>query len=85
MLTDRRPDRVRQEGLPPGRRRHRQVEVEGANDPSNPFPTPTKLFTIADDFGGWSDANTKFFDEDNGIVTKIQQRHRQEWLTLPSP
>jgi len=49
-----------------------QVEVEGANDPSNAFPTPTKLFTIADTFGGWSDASTKYFDEDNGIVTKIQ-------------
>jgi sulfate transport system substrate-binding protein len=49
------------------------VQVQGANDPSNPFPTPAKLLTIDKDFGGWSSANTKFFDENNGIVTKIQQ------------
>jgi sulfate/thiosulfate transport system substrate-binding protein len=48
------------------------VEVEGANDPANPFPTPAKLLTIDKDFGGWSEANTKFFDENDGIVTKIQ-------------
>jgi sulfate/thiosulfate transport system substrate-binding protein len=49
------------------------VDVEGANDPSNPFPTPTKLLTITDDFGGWSDASKKFFDEDSGIITQIQK------------
>jgi sulfate transport system substrate-binding protein len=49
------------------------VEVEGANDPSNPFPDPKTLLTIADDFGGWTDASKKFFDEDTGIVTLIQQ------------
>jgi len=47
-------------------------EVEGANDPANAFPTPGTLLNINDDFGGWSEANPKFFDEDNGIVTKIQ-------------
>lgn len=48
------------------------VEVKGANDPSDPFPEPKTLLTIDKDFGGWSEANTKFFDEDNGLVTKIQ-------------
>lgn len=47
-------------------------EVLGANDPSDPFPAPTSLLTINDDFGGWSEANPKFFDPDNGIITKIQ-------------
>lgn len=47
-------------------------EVEGANDPANPFPAPAKLLTIATDFGGWDAAKKKFFDEENGIVTKIQ-------------
>lgn len=47
-------------------------EVEGANDPANPFPAPKKLLTIDGDFGGWSEAKDKFFDEENGIVTKIQ-------------
>jgi sulfate/thiosulfate transport system substrate-binding protein len=55
-----------------------KVEVKGANDPSNPFPVPSKLLTIDKDFGGWSEANTKFFDEDNGIVTKIQQKTGKE-------
>ena len=44
--------------------------IEGANDPSNPFPAPEHLQTIDEDFGGWSAVNDKFFDEDNGIVTK---------------
>jgi sulfate/thiosulfate-binding protein len=48
-------------------------EVEGANDPSNPFPTPSTLLTIDKDFGGWDSANTKFFDEDSGIITKLQE------------
>ena len=48
------------------------VPVKGANDESNPFPEPKKLLTIDDDFGGWDEANTKFFDENDGILTKIQ-------------
>jgi sulfate transport system substrate-binding protein len=48
------------------------AEVKGANDPSDPFPAPKTLLTIAKDFDGWGDANTKFFDEDKGLVTKIQ-------------
>lgn len=47
-------------------------QVEGANDPADPFPTPTTLMTIDDDFGGWGEANTKFFDEEEGIITQIQ-------------
>ena len=48
------------------------IEVEGANDPSEPFPAPKTLLTIDKDFDGWDKANTKFFDEDKGLVTKIQ-------------
>lgn len=47
------------------------VEVEGANDPAEPFPAPKTLLTIDKDFGGWSEANTKYFDEKSGIVTKL--------------
>ena len=47
------------------------VEVEGANDPKAPFPTPTHLQTIADDFGGWTEANARFFGDD-GLVTALQ-------------
>jgi sulfate transport system substrate-binding protein len=48
------------------------LDVDGANDPTSPFPDPAKLLTIDDDFGGWADANTKYFDEADGIITKIQ-------------
>jgi sulfate transport system substrate-binding protein len=44
--------------------------VEGANDPSNPFPQPEQLTTI-DQLGGWSKVNDRFFGT-NGIVTKIE-------------
>ena len=47
--------------------------VDGANDPAHPFPQPKKLMTI-DDFGGWDQADPKFFDEKAGLVTKIQQQ-----------
>lgn len=49
-------------------------EVEGANDPSDPFPAPGTLQTIHDDlFGGWNEVNPKFFDADTGLITLIQQ------------
>ncbi len=47
-------------------------EVDGANDPADPFPTPKTLLTVGGDFGGWPDAADKFFDEESGIVTEIQ-------------
>jgi sulfate/thiosulfate transport system substrate-binding protein len=45
-------------------------EVEGANDPSDPFPAVKNLLTVEDDFESWSALSTKFFDEVDGIVTK---------------
>ncbi|VXC19328.1 sulfate ABC transporter substrate-binding protein [Nocardioides sp. AX2bis] len=53
-------------------------EVEGANDPADPFPTPEELFTIDDDFGGWGEAADLYFgdgEEGNplGIITELQQ------------
>ena len=47
-------------------------EIEGANDPADPFPTPKTLLTIDDDFGGWGEANGTFFDENDGIITQLQ-------------
>ncbi|MGN6723691.1 MAG: sulfate ABC transporter substrate-binding protein [Marmoricola sp.] len=46
------------------------ITVQGAENPSNPFPTPAKLLTIDKDFGGWKAANKLFFG-DNGLVTKL--------------
>jgi sulfate transport system substrate-binding protein len=47
------------------------VEVPGANDPSNPYPAVKTQYTIDKTFGGWDDANTKYFDDTNGIITKM--------------
>jgi sulfate transport system substrate-binding protein len=45
--------------------------VEGARDPANPFPAPTRLLTVDQDFESWSALSDKFFDEENGIIVKI--------------
>ena len=47
------------------------AEVVGANDPANPYPEPQRLFTVADDFGSWDELSTKFFDTDDGLITKL--------------
>lgn len=45
--------------------------VKGAEDPSNPYPTPAKLLTIDDSiFGGWTAANTFFFGN-SGLATTL--------------
>jgi len=48
-----------------------KVDVQGANDPAEAFPTPKTLLTIDEDFGGWAEADSKFFDDENGTVTKL--------------
>jgi sulfate transport system substrate-binding protein len=45
-------------------------DVEGANDPSDPFPEVENLLTVADDFENWEALSTTFFDEETGIVTQ---------------
>ena len=52
-------------------------EVDGANDPTDPFPDPATLLTIDDDFDGWGEANDTYFGDGQdgnplGILTKIQ-------------
>lgn len=47
-----------------------KVDVPGANDPSNPYPSVPTQYTIADTFGGWDKANA-FFDDSTGAITKI--------------
>ena len=47
-------------------------DVAGANDPADPFPTPSVLLAVGEDFGGWPEASEKFFDEESGIVPQIQ-------------
>jgi sulfate/thiosulfate transport system substrate-binding protein len=49
------------------------VEVEGANEPSDPFPAPGKLLTVGEDFKGWDEANATYFDEESGVITGLLQ------------
>ncbi|WP_238997796.1 sulfate ABC transporter substrate-binding protein [Nocardioides limicola] len=44
--------------------------VEGAADPTDPFPAVPTLLTVHDDFGGWAALTAKFFDESDGIVSR---------------
>src|SRR3954470_5280601 len=53
------------------------LSVKGANDEGDPYPTPEKLLTIDDNFGGWDEANTKYFDDADGILTKLQAQAGQ--------
>jgi sulfate transport system substrate-binding protein len=46
-------------------------EVEGADDPSDPFPAVENLLTVAEDFESWDALSDEFFDEETGIVTEI--------------
>ncbi|MFC3505536.1 sulfate ABC transporter substrate-binding protein [Micromonospora krabiensis] len=45
--------------------------VKGAIDPDKPFPAPQKLLTVEKDFESWSALSKKFFDEKDGVVTKV--------------
>lgn len=45
--------------------------VQGANDPDDPFPAPRRLWTVDEHLGGWSEANARFFDEQDGIITRL--------------
>jgi sulfate/thiosulfate transport system substrate-binding protein len=48
----------------------RPVDPAVAVEFSTDFPTPEKLWTIAD-LGGWSEVDPALFDKDNGSITKI--------------
>lgn len=37
------------------------------------FPTPKNLYTI-EDFGGWADVTTKFFDTEKGIMAGVERK-----------
>ena len=51
----------------------RPVDPSVAVDFGTDFPTPQKLWTIAD-LGGWSAADPALFDKDNGSITKIYKQ-----------
>ena len=66
------PEAVRRDRLPPADRRRRRRRSRAPTTRATRSRSPTTLLTIDDDFGGWDEANTKFFDENDGILTKIQ-------------
>lgn len=54
-------------------------DVEGANDPADPFPTVEQLWTVDETFNGWAEAADTYFgdgEEGNplGIITELQQQ-----------
>ncbi len=51
---------------------YRPVLEEAADAAGVSFPTPKTLFTI-DDFGGWSEVMTKFFDPDDSVMADVQR------------
>lgn len=58
-------------------------EVEGANDPSDPFPAPETLYTLDDNFNGWGEAADLYFGDGQegkplGIITELQQNLGKE-------
>ena len=52
--------------------------VRGANDPDDPFPAPRRLWTVEEHLGGWSEANARFFDEQDGIITRLLAQGRED-------
>lgn len=51
----------------------RPVDPAVAAQFAGDFPTPQKLWTIAD-LGGWGDVDPALFDKDNGSITKIYKQ-----------
>ena len=51
----------------------RPVDPSVAEDFATDFPTPQKLWTIAD-LGGWNAVDPALFDKDNGNITKIYKQ-----------
>jgi sulfate/thiosulfate-binding protein len=51
----------------------RPVDPSVAVDFATDFPTPAKLWTIAD-LGGWSAVDPALFDKENGSITKIYKQ-----------
>lgn len=52
---------------------YRSLLPEIQEEFADTYPTPEKLFTIAE-LGGWDEVTTRFFDPDNGIVAVVQQQ-----------
>ncbi|MDT5312500.1 MAG: sulfate/thiosulfate transport system substrate-binding protein [Mycobacterium sp.] len=51
----------------------RPVDPKVAEDFASDFPTPQKLWSIAD-LGGWGQVDPSLFDKDNGSITKIYKQ-----------
>jgi sulfate/thiosulfate transport system substrate-binding protein len=51
---------------------YRPIVKDAADAAGVSFPAPKKLFTIQD-FGGWPDVMTKFFDPDKSIMADVER------------
>ena len=58
---------------PVDRRRRRSARSRARTTRPSRSRRRRKLFTIADDLGGWEAVNNKFFEEETGIVPQIQK------------
>lgn len=45
--------------------------VEGAADPTGPYPEVERLLTVEDDFGSWEELSEKFFDGEDAVIARI--------------
>ena len=61
------------------------VEVPGANDPSNPFPAVKTQYTIDKTFGGWDEANTEVLRRDERHHHQDDRRPPRRQLTCQLP
>ena len=51
---------------------YRPVDPKVLKENKDKFPTPPGLFDI-EEFGGWADVTTEFFDPENGSIAAIEQ------------
>lgn len=52
------------------------IEVDGANDPTSPFPAPSKMLFTIDDLGGWSDVTAEWFGKD-GVQLRFDKLYAE--------
>lgn len=45
--------------------------IDGVPDPDDPFPAVKNLLTVEEDFDSWSALSKRFFDETDGVVTRL--------------
>lgn len=52
------------------------IEVDGANDPANPFPAPSKKLYTIDELGGWKAVTAEWFGKD-GVKLRFDKLYAE--------